>query len=1226
MARKQSTAFQRTTTMFFSPRFVALLFLIGAVLPSTAQAAWTEPTASPPGGNVAAPLNVSDNDQTKVGGSLTVQVGGVAGRTPDDTWSIQGVAPNAAGGAAMGVLGTGSDAAGGTSAGVYGISYQGNGTGLRVGLMGVAGFNSSNSYGVYGYDGSQFGMNNAYAGYFRGRTGVEGEICLNGDCIADWTQIGGGLFTHDQLRNITYRTDTNANIALGGTDDSNAAFFFNVSPAANRGIFVAEKSITIGPDVGSAGNNGICTSPPETCSDQDCWGRQDGCDFDEICNPNGDGSCIQTDNTPPTAPGNLRLNGQAGSDNVPLMWDASNDGGGSGVAGYRIFRCQGVGCTPTVQLQQIGNQTTYTDTTVSPSTTYNYHVTAFDNQNNESGPSNVLEVVTPAGGGDTTAPSIPENLRTNGTVLSNLVPLAWDPSFDEPGGSGMAGYKLYRCSVSPTCNPTLYQTLGLVTNFDDTGVSRNTLYIYYVTAFDGANNESDPSNWWPVYTPQGGSSPVILKDEDPVPPPPPGALLEEANRNIARRLRERSQPVEEPVIGGVRPLSRLLGVPTAQAKFNLFSIPTANAGPPFDALDNVRLTVNNGVIQIVTGPPVQVMEIGYGSSDIASTTDIILRPGTRSQAQGARFFQSGNDTALRLTSHVTVGDSGTTDAGSVRYNSGDLQGYVAGQWVSLTNHGTGGVVLSADQVIWNATATNPLGTFPQDASIDVASAISGRTLYGDPIYTQGVVTDATFAVPGTGPSAHRVGIGTITPNALLEVQNDDEFVPATIRLTNTFSTPGIWELQSRQNPSPALNNAFVIWGGSQGAEDFRLTIDRDGDVGIGTGQTDPLARLHVVGTAKIGSATTSNDLIIGRSAVATGTTPQSDICFTKADGVLECINEWSDLTGFGVGGIQGSGTANFVPRFVTPTTIGDSVIFQDVGANIGINRSAGLAARLDVQGSIRARGQLYVDPNDNGTPDLFVDSAAGQTRVSVGSAVATAALLTVDNGSIWARGAEGDIVIGGTLTAIGQTAGTPELCFQGSCIDAFNDLILNTAAFGVIAQPGGFYVAGNGRVGGTLTVDQGPLQLPTSNRTTYDTRFERNSGSLDGYNISTKLVFGAASNQWGLGIFSDENLNVPIVTITEDRKVHLGSAANPTDLCLYGPGGPGCRSDWPEQSGGVVTAADQVIWNATATNPLGGFPQPASIKVGSAIMGESFYGGPTYDINGAVAAATFAVT
>ena len=82
----------------------------------------------------------------------------------------------------------------------------------------------------------------------------------------------------------------------------------------------------------------------------------------------------------PTTPTNLTAT-PVSSSQINLSWSASTDN--VGVSGYKIYRCQGSNCTPTVQ---IATSTTnfYSDTGLSPSTTYTYKVAAFDAAGNVS--------------------------------------------------------------------------------------------------------------------------------------------------------------------------------------------------------------------------------------------------------------------------------------------------------------------------------------------------------------------------------------------------------------------------------------------------------------------------------------------------------------------------------------------------------------------------------------------------------------------------------------------------------------------------------------------------------------------------------------------------------------------------------------------------------------------------------------------------------------------------
>ena len=77
----------------------------------------------------------------------------------------------------------------------------------------------------------------------------------------------------------------------------------------------------------------------------------------------------------------------------------------------------------------------------------------------------------------------------------NSVGLSWTASTD--AGSGLAGYRIYRDGQS-----TPYATITPeTTTYTDAGVNSGTTYTYTVTAFDGAGNESQPSNSVSVATP-----------------------------------------------------------------------------------------------------------------------------------------------------------------------------------------------------------------------------------------------------------------------------------------------------------------------------------------------------------------------------------------------------------------------------------------------------------------------------------------------------------------------------------------------------------------------------------------------------------------------------------------------------------------------------------------------------------------------------------------------------
>ncbi len=63
-----------------SPKLVSIIFSVLVVCFAVGfyiYAAWTEPTESPPGGNVSAPVNVGSDDQIKQG-SLSLNTAGIS--------------------------------------------------------------------------------------------------------------------------------------------------------------------------------------------------------------------------------------------------------------------------------------------------------------------------------------------------------------------------------------------------------------------------------------------------------------------------------------------------------------------------------------------------------------------------------------------------------------------------------------------------------------------------------------------------------------------------------------------------------------------------------------------------------------------------------------------------------------------------------------------------------------------------------------------------------------------------------------------------------------------------------------------------------------------------------------------------------------------------------------------------------------------------------------------
>ncbi|MDP3789801.1 MAG: DUF1080 domain-containing protein, partial [Candidatus Omnitrophota bacterium] len=174
----------------------------------------------------------------------------------------------------------------------------------------------------------------------------------------------------------------------------------------------------------------------------------------------------ETDTTAPSVPQGLTVTSKT-YNSISIAWNASTDN--VGVTGYRVYRDDSA-------LINIA-ATSYTNSGLSPDTSYSYAVAAYDAAGNISDHTTPLPVRT-APPPDITPPSVPQNLGS-ASKTDTTVSLAWSASTDNVA---VAGYRLYRDDVK------IYEGASLACT--DSGRTANTTYTYKVSAFDAAGNES----------------------------------------------------------------------------------------------------------------------------------------------------------------------------------------------------------------------------------------------------------------------------------------------------------------------------------------------------------------------------------------------------------------------------------------------------------------------------------------------------------------------------------------------------------------------------------------------------------------------------------------------------------------------------------------------------------------------------------------------------------------
>lgn len=200
------------------------------------------------------------------------------------------------------------------------------------------------------------------------------------------------------------------------------------------------------------------------------------------------GACSAGGNQPPTVALTAPANGATFTAGATITATANAADANGTVAQVQFFR---------------GGTSLGIDTTAPYSASWsnaaagNYAITAVatDNEGDATTSATANIIVSPVTTPDTTAPSVPAGLVAT-SVTSSSINLSWNASTDNPGGSGVAGYDVYR-------NGTLVGSPA-GTSFSSTGLAASTTYTFRVRARDNAGNASAQGTQVSATTSGGG--------------------------------------------------------------------------------------------------------------------------------------------------------------------------------------------------------------------------------------------------------------------------------------------------------------------------------------------------------------------------------------------------------------------------------------------------------------------------------------------------------------------------------------------------------------------------------------------------------------------------------------------------------------------------------------------------------------------------------------------------
>jgi hypothetical protein len=386
-------------------------------------------------------------------------------------------------------------------------------------------------------------------------------------------------------------------------------------------------------------------------------------------------------------------------------------------------------------------------------------------------------------------------------------------------------------------------------------------------------------------------------------------------------------------------------------------------------ITNSLLYDNDTAIGIGTTAPASLLDVnGTITGNTLSDGTATLSSGTLDLGTNTIYdgnltgnwaFNSGNLTGigdLSVDGNTTLGDAAgdtlTIDAGSWTITNQTAVDLV-GSTVNALSFETNLLSLDTDNSRVGIGTTSPSATLTVSGAGTFSGLLTGTlgaTISGA---TTSVNASSNFDTNiNTGTSTGAISIGNSSAGAITFASGAaSSFTVTNNDLTLQTDTTGAINLVSASASSWDLPNSTV---NALSFETNLLTLDTNGTrVGIGT--TAPASLFHVAGTARLGLNGTDGGLIFYNDNASGGNDytvsftlsddqdqnityilPPNDgdpsqVLTTSGDGTLT----WTSSSG----GISGTGTDNYIPRWNGTSALEDSIIFDDGSNHVGIGTS-----------------------------------------------------------------------------------------------------------------------------------------------------------------------------------------------------------------------------------------------------------------------------------------------